>query len=684
MPLANLAQEKKIESLVVGWFLADQGRYTPEFRWFEINESRRSSQDKESWCKTLARNIWRGLLRRGVCPDDKSIDDYDVPGDEVPIIYPTIPRSEVADTLENDKAVPANLFQFRACYLLGKLITRETGINFDKFKAQSGAFFNECFMIVTLTGFVANRPKRKQLKQLVAKGLALPPSSWCDEGSQSGRRSSDDSDDEGPSKKRKGPNIKYTARAAPPPPKKVREAEPEVIESYAVISHPESPLSDLILGWLTEPKVKMTKEDRRELAKAQSADWFHVFDELQNLHNVFGDREATISDLNYFLGRCHVEAPELELKVVIELGNYANAPRWESPTGKHMYVKSSEVFERVFRVAKPEWQDKQGNWQSIPFDTRVVGSVDSSSRLFACVPRFFALHPSLVDKLPNMLAPVSAYMQEMLDLTDDKDVVSAYGEFDAKDEGNHVYLCLTCLNDFEYSPFLPRTQSVPPDPEGCQHKQVMLFLKDYLKDVKIALERGAKLISLWASGRVSTKVEDWVYSEDCKLMAQHMTSAAQGGWYKGGIDYPSLIECTELYTVTCPFCTHESSSNYARHAMRCVDARRLIKAKTKQVADMYARLVGATEPVVRLFYVEKPNTVNAYGLDKVEEDHDNVLVDALSFVVEGGEIVDAVDMFADKPRYEDDEGMMELEAALDDKTMTLPDVIAPLPDKPAE
>ena len=67
MPLANLAQEKKIESLVVGWFLADQGRYTPEFRWFEINESRRSSQDKESWCKTLARNIWRGLLRRGVC-----------------------------------------------------------------------------------------------------------------------------------------------------------------------------------------------------------------------------------------------------------------------------------------------------------------------------------------------------------------------------------------------------------------------------------------------------------------------------------------------------------------------------------------------------------------------------------------------------------------------------------------
>ena len=606
------------------------------------------------------RNSWRALLSHSLCPDGKTAANYPIPGDEVPVLYYKAPytRKDIIAKLEAKPGqFPVHMIEIRHCWYLGK-VCGQLGINMRTWTFISGNWL--CgIKPINQKGFNANRPKKSKLPALIRAGKALAPRHWKDTGertSGSSSNSSESSEEE-----------EADSETEEPPKKKVKVQPDEAASpstsastsatassSVPVSAEPTGESSKLepifypcsdntiksnlhleLLEWIKVPSsTKLSIEDRKKAAKATMFDWFYIFDTIldkgeDETHKIY------MSHVVYFLGRCHDAAPELELRIMVEIANYGNHPQWEDSNKTLFYMVTNDIFKKIYDEGIEYKCIDESRWELAPTCERAVVNSTDITALFTQAEEYFNQYPGLKEKLKIMMAPTSSYMPEMLTLCQNKEVVLAYGNFDAEHLENMTYFCLDCLRSYEYSPYLPKNQILVPTAD-CEHKVYLLLVNDYVKELRILLGLDLKVAAFSKEGKVLSVVPEWRDEEGTQFLVQLMMSAHKDGWFKNKkITYDNLIQCPELMAVKCPFCDQQSAQKLTHHARLCPGARQLAREKQKMVADLHARLYGATEPTVRLFFVENPKLVISQGLELVsEDDHDEILIDALSFKVD--------------------------------------------------
>jgi len=685
--------DKRLESIFAAWFLADSKRYNPKHRWFEVLEKVEKRKLKDNVRERMAvRNCWRILLQHGLAEDGKTTDDYPLPGQHVPVLYykKGYTKRQIVAKLERETTFPSHMIQFRDCWMLSTIYARNS-VNGKIFTHVSGTWMSRIEKVFT-KNFNANPPKKNLLPTLVAEGKAEIPDrlnrddlSSSEAGSGDSKSSEEEEEDD-----------------LPPPPKKAKIKTPSASSTPGTSSAPETvqkkqgestftqkahlepiyyPSSEIsindmlinyqILEWIKNPSsTKLTLEDRKTVAKATMFDWFFMFDLIldkggEETHKLF------IPNLTYFLGRCREVAPELELKIMIEIANYGNHPQWEDPNKKIYYMATNETFQKIYEEGIEFKCIDDNRWELVPTNKRFIASSVDIVSLFQLAEKYFEQFPELKEKLKIMMAPSNSYMREMLALCQNKEIVLAYGDLGMEFEAEMSYFCLDCLEDFEYSPFLPRNQILV-ETETCEHKTNVLLLKTYLNNLKIALQGKCQILTFHKNGEISTTIPDWCDEEKPKTFVQLMMEAHLEGWFKKSkkLTYENLICCKEFLVVKCPFCLQESAQSLTYHTRICSRARSFVKTKTKMIADLHARLLGATEPTVRLFFVEDPKTFHPQNLEVVtEDDHDGILIEALKFEIKENQIVERKNLFEPS-----------LETVLEVSTEPLPKPISPIPE----
>jgi len=726
--LSDLDQDTRIESIFTGWFFANagSGAYNPKHRWFEVYEKiKKNSHSEQTRDRISVRNAWRYFLAHGLAPEGKPIEEFPCPGNTVPVLYyhGKYTKKDIIKHLKSQIPFPTHMLDYRNCWMVGLTLSR-FGINMKTFHQIGGSWLSR-FRQVNTEYFTANRPKRKKLQELISAGKVIAPQSYREEESESSSESEPDGGKVDDVAVSDSPQEEEEEDPLPPAPKKAKHhhhrpkpsatvtsatiastssAEPPVQAGESTNSPLEPifyPSSDKpiegkkylireILEWIRDPaSTRLSKEDRKKVGKATMFDWFFIFDTILD-KGKFETNKIPMTSVSYFLGRCHEVAPELELKFMIELANYGNHPQWEDPNQNNqiVYMETNEIFNEVYQQGIEFKCIDDERWELIPTQHRLIAESYDIKILFGFPYEYFLRHPELRQKLRVMMAPTNGYMMEMLSLCQNKEVVLSYGNLEQLENMKKMaYFCLDCLESFEWSPYLPKSHILVPT-ERCDHKVHFLLLKDYVLDLKIALQRGCRVISFGKDGQVRTVVPEWKDEEETKLMVSLQVDAYQEGLVDKGVTYSNLVSCKEFIVVKCPYCFEESAQQLTHHARLCSAARKLARTKLKPVADLYARIFGSPNPnLVRIFFAENPKSVIPHGIRVVpEEDHDGILIEAMSFEVRDGEIVPIRDLFAEKPKADGLEEFMKevadqrpLSPLGDSTQMPPPDIHPPTP-----